>query len=333
MTNNLSEKQLEKSLPWKKIGILISGSAVMILIITLYLGFYRLISVNMSLSQQIQTLAVQVNQRDFADLEKNINELQLSLKQAQDNISNQQQMISEMRNAESGKKDRWLINEAQYLTNLANDNLQVGDNIELVITLLQAADQDLSQVPDPNLTTIRKALADDIAALQAVEKVDLTSIYLQISALSGQVEKLPVISLKAANPDENDKQKSDQEVWWKRGLHQSWQVIKPLIVIRHNVSGAAPFVTPDQQAFLYQNLHAIFEQAKSAVVHKQPAIYLASLQQASAWIKQYFIQQSAVTNAVLNNISQLQAIDIKPKLPTITASQQAFRNYNQAQQS
>jgi uroporphyrin-3 C-methyltransferase len=161
--------------------------------------------------------------------------------------------------------------------------------------------------------------------LQNVPSVDYTGLYLQLSALNEQIEKLPLINL---NPSPlSTANAAENLAWWRRGLQQTEKILRQLIVIRHTDNGMLPFITPEQKGFLYQNLHAMLQQAMFALIQKQPDIYRTSLQQATVWIKQYFIQDSPAVSAALSNLVQLQAVTIQTDVPSLQASMQAFQGY------
>jgi uroporphyrin-3 C-methyltransferase len=117
---------------------------------------------------------------------------------------------------------------------------------------------------------------------------------------------------------------SSNQSGWKRGLQTSWQALQKIVVVRYHESGALPFMTPDQQLFLYQNVHAMISQSMWALLHGQTIIYQKSLQQTINWVKEYFLLDSPVTQAVLNELNELQKIDIHPATPEISGSLQAF---------
>jgi uncharacterized protein HemX/uroporphyrinogen-III synthase len=312
---------------WLNIGILCSAFAFVVLITAYYIGYNRLIQSNQDLAVLTTGLNSKIaqDQTDIAALQKTVAD---SSQQTQAALTGQQQVIGELKSTQQGKKESWSVSEAQYLTNLANDNLQVGDNIALVISLLQTADQKMRDLADANVLPVRKALAADIAALQAVPAVDLAGVYADVLALNSQVDKLPLPNKRPATDQAATDNAGTQKLsWWQSGLHQSFEVLRKIVVVRYNKPGERPFIPPDQQDFLYQNLHATFEQALSAVVHRQPEIYRASLQQGAAWIQQYFLTDSPVTQAELSSITKLQAVTLRPELPNISASLQAFHDY------
>ncbi len=319
--------------PWGSIGILFSACSFIVLIAAFYFSYNALMASDTKLAAATATMTgkIDANQQELMALRQAVEQAQNNAKTLQATLTDQQQAISQIHNTDQ-VKDVFSVSEVQYLAALAQDNLQIGDNVPLVINLLQTADQKIRDLTDPKLLPIRKALAADITALQAVPTVDITGIYLQLVALNTQVDKLPLPTLRPAQETTEAANGGKRLVWWKRGLQQSWDVIRKMVVIRYNKSGQIPFMTPDQQQYLYQNLHAEFQQAMSAVVQRQPAIYQASLTQAASWIQQYFLGDAQATQAMLNSISQLQAQNIKPALPDINATLQALREFTAATQ-
>jgi uroporphyrin-3 C-methyltransferase len=308
------------------IGLFILTLAMVVLIIVFYLGFSRLLGLNTNISKMAASLSVQVtqNQNDLLSMQKSLNDSQQTLN---DQITKQQQAISQFTNKQQDSKDQLTVLEGQYLVKLANDNLLTGDNVPLVITLLQNADQTIKNINDSKIVPLRKALADDITMLQAVPVLDVTGTYLKLSALNAEVDKLPLPNKRPAADqlqNQNDPQKLS---WWRRGLQQSLNALHKIVIVRYNTPGVRPFILPEQQEFLYQNIHALYEQAMSAVVHHQPDIYRASLTQIDSWIKQFFLPDSPITQAQEKGLAELQTITISPTLPAISGSLQAFRDY------
>ncbi len=321
MTNQPEEKSSEtsksKRMPWNSIGILLSTFSIIILLFAFFFAYCRLTAITIHLAERVDML------------EKNSsNGIQQTVQQLRDQLNTQEQSISELRSAKMGDKDDWTVAEAQSLVQLANDNLQMGSDVGLVIKLLQTADQNLSSLTDPKIMAVRKALATDIAALTAVPHVDYNGLYLRLSALKEQIAQLPLPARGAPGKPEPVPAVTDQhQSWWKRGLQQTEQALKQIVIVRYNAPGTVPFVPPGQQEFLYENLYSMLEEASWAVLNRQTDVFHASLQQASKWIKQYFAQDSSVTQAVLASLAQLQQINIHPAVPPITNSLQAFRDY------
>lgn len=304
----------------------VSVLVFIILITALSVMGYRLFVMSHQLTRSIAALDDKVaqSQQQFSELQKMLADLQVGAQQSHDVINSQQQLLTDLRNAQQGKKDQWNIIEASFLTKLANETLQISGNVSQALALLKNADQELSHLTDPSVMLLRQALAADMLALQNVAVVDYAGLYLQLISLNEQIEKLPLIKLSSVSvvseaPAEN-------LTWWQRGLQQTEQVLRKLVVIRRLDNGMLPFITSEQKELLYQNLHAMLQQTMFALMQKQADIYRASLQQTIAWLKQYFVQDAPTVVSALGNLAQLQAINIQVSVPSLQAPQ-AFQDY------
>jgi uroporphyrin-3 C-methyltransferase len=316
-TNSLPPEKHSGSF-WRNMGMMCGAVAFTVLAAAFYVSYMYFVQAN----RDMVTLVSQVNNKVLDDQQK-ISTLQKMLADTQQTVNSslttQQQVMSELHSSQNSKNN-WRISEAQYLVDLANTNLQIGENIPEVIVLLQTADQKIRDASDPAVQSIRKALAADIVALQAVPVVDVSGIYLKLSALNNEIDKLSLPNRRPSIAEAQPNMSDEPVSWWRRGLHMTGEALS-------NKPGERPFIPPEQQDFLYQNLHATFEQALSAVVQRQPEIYRASLAQASQWIKQYFLVDAPLTQSMLNTLAQLDTATLRPALPTIAASLQAFSDY------
>lgn len=326
MENNSNTKKMTpvsspssgSHISWTGIGFAFSTFAVIVLIIVFSVSFYKI----STLGKQLQLNTAALQQR-VADMQTHMDSFHQELQQSDDVIK---QTVTEMHQAQNSDKNAWRILEAQYYVKLAAANVEFQNNLPVAIQLLQTADKQIQALNDPKLDGLRKALADDMTSLQAVQPVDYTGIYLRLSALDAQVNNLPFIARHIEGSVPTDQIAVDSS-WWKHGLNETWKALQKIVVIRYHAAGVPPLVTPDQQDFIKQNLHAMFEQAMWAVLNKKPEIYRASLQQAAQWLQQYFAADASVTQSELSGVNQLQQIDINPSVPKITASVQAFHDY------
>lgn len=305
-------------IPWSGIGRFITALSLIVLITAFYFAFYRISLLGKQLENSVTAL-----QGRMEGIQANIDNVQQSLRQSTDVMN---QSLNEMKQTLSGNKDLWRIIEAQYYVKLADIKLQYENNIPIAIQLLQTADQEIHDLNEPNLDPARKQLAEDIITLQGIAPVDYTGLYMRLSALDEQVSKLPML-VKHSESNVNPPVVNNNEPWWKRGLQDTWASLQKIIIVRYRASGVPPLVTPEEQDFLVLNLHAMFQKAMWAVLNKQNEVYKASLQQAAAWITQYYVVDSPLTQSMLGNLNQLQQIDVHPAVPRVTASLQAFNDY------
>ncbi len=331
-----NEMEQEKIAPtarpffWGNIGILFSGLATAVLIVSMGLASYGLLAVNGSFADRLAQLSngFTQSQNTVADAQKTATDVQQTMQQMSAELKTQAQAIADLQKSQHSNKNEFLAAEARYLIKLANDTVQYDNNTSVAIKLLQSADQDVAKLSDPNVSSVRQALAADLVALQAVPQVDVTGIYVRLSALDDQLDKLPILnkfaSMQVVAPSEKT---NDAATWWRRGLNTMSDVLQRIVIVRKTQPNIPPFIAPDQQVFLYQNLHAQIEKAQWGLLHRQPEIYRKSLQQTANWVKQYIVQDSPVTKQVLTDLAQLQEINVHPALPNVNNSLQAIQTY------
>lgn len=220
------------------------------------------------------------------------------------------------------------LNEAEYLVNLANLNLDFEGNVSLVINLLKTADQQLAALNDPTLMRVRQALAYDITQLEAAPKLDLPGLILKINAISQQIPQLPVMPNELSKPTTTTTSPDTTTAElpaWRKAMSAVGQALTNVVVVRRLNQPIAPLLSPEQRIFSVLNIQLELGQAKWAALHQQPEIYKESLQQAINWTKQYFLQKDSITQSVLQQLTELQKINIKPVLPSIASSLNAIQ--------
>lgn len=218
------------------------------------------------------------------------------------------------------------LSEAEYLVKLASLNLDFEGNIPLVINLLNTADQQLAALNDPTLLRVRQTLTNNISSLEAVPKLDVAGLILKINAISQQIPQLPIVPTQLTKPisDQSASTVATQNSSWKRSIDAVGRALTNVVVVRHLDQPVQPLLPPQQQAYLILNIQLKLSQAQWAVLHQQPEIYQQSLQQANVWIKQYFLQKESITQSVMQQIADLQTVQVKPTLPSISDSLNAI---------
>lgn len=265
-------------------------------------------------------------------LRQELRQLQAQAQQLQQNVTQNQQALATVQSsvqtlAEPQAKTARALSEAEYLVQLANYNLRFQGDAAVAVNLLKTADQQLSMIEDPSITPIRQTLVNTILALQSAPQLDLAGLILQINAIRQQVMQLPVVPDQLAKPATTlpEAAPAQPEPTWRRGLDSIGHALKEVVVVRHVDQRATPLLPPQQQGYLIQNIQLQLSQAQWALLHQQPQIYQQSLQQASAWVQQYFVSSAAATQSVLAALAQLQKIDSKPALPDLSETLQQIR--------
>lgn len=311
-------KNSRNTFPWLGLGFAFSTIAVIILFGLFFYAIVRGSDLSQQLVKTVSQLQIRVD-----ETQTNLETIKKEHTQANENF---EKSITALQQTLSSNPNTWHVNETQFYVNLADSQLRFENNVTAAIQLLQLADQSIKNLSDPTLDNIRRALAQDIAALQAVPLVDVTGIYMRLAALNNQIDQLPTMNQAAENQSATTAVDS-KAPWWKKGLTDSFNALEKIVVIRYNNSNMPPLVTPTQKEFLIQNMHALVEKTMWALLHRQPEIYKESLAQTIQWSHLFFMSNSPLTQSFVTNLNQLQEIVIDPKLPSLTLSQQALHDY------
>lgn len=313
---------------WSNLGVLISGFAVIVLILSLGFVYFGLLNTAQLIASSVDNLAQSVSQSEstMTTAQKSVNDMQDTIHQLKDALDNQNQTIAALQKSQSTRQENMLVQEAGYLIRLASDNLQFENNIPEAIKLLQTADQDIAKTSDPQIFPVREAISGDLATLRSAAVVDVAGLYLRLSALEEELDKLPANNHFVAAP-KTENTNSENLPWWRRGLQSIAEGLQRVIIIQKNHANELPFVMPDQRMFLLQNLHAQVNQAKWGLLHQKADVYRQSLQTLADWIKKYIPADSPVTQDVIASLTKLQQSNIQPPSVNVENSLQAFQSY------
>ncbi|MDE2088875.1 MAG: uroporphyrinogen-III C-methyltransferase [Gammaproteobacteria bacterium] len=222
----------------------------------------------------------------------------------------------------------WLLAEAKYLLNVANQRLLLERDVPTAIAALSTADRRLRATGDPGLLPVRKKIAAEIEALKAVPQPDVTGMALRLEALASRVDALPLASAQpraVAAPADGQGAGASPPHGWRQALEAVWSGLRRLVVVRHTNHPPAPMLAPSQQYFLYQNLILKLETARLALLNGDAPVFRDSLSTAGRWIGTYFDTRDAAVAGALKQLQQMAAVNIHPALPDISASLRLLR--------
>ncbi|MBI1423989.1 MAG: hypothetical protein GC149_11025 [Gammaproteobacteria bacterium] len=242
--------------------------------------------------------------------------------------------IETLRAKDTHLRKDWLIDEAEYLLQLANYRLLFDRDIKTAVVALNTADVRLRDTGDPGVVPVRKVIAESVQALKEVPQSDLAGLSLALSAIDKDVDKLPLNT-----PDPQSRAQTQQDGMsetrkvktWSELPAAVWHDLKGLIVIRNHEKPVEPLIAPDQRFFLTENLRLQIEQARLAMLSGQAEIYKERLATAIQWIEKYFDKEAAQTQAALTTLKQLQHSAIAPPLPDISKPYRLLEEYRQNQ--
>jgi len=241
-------------------------------------------------------------------------------------LSNLENSMSSLQGVSAGARNTWLLAEAEYYMQIANAQLQLAGNPQLATLALGMADERVVQLSDPALTEVRQAIADELAALEVMDKPDIQGITLTLASLARVVDSLPLRQIAEAKAAENAEIDPDLS-----GVDRAWASVKGAVSGLVKVTGpdqtAIPLLTPDAIYFLRTNLTLQLQAARLALLRGEQAVFRQSLDDAAAWLEQYFDAESAQVGSALETIDEIRGGMFTVATPDISQSLRLLRQY------
>lgn len=218
----------------------------------------------------------------------------------------------------------WLLAQADFLVKLAGRKLWSDQDVTTAAALLKTADASLSDMNDPSVITVRRALNDDITSLSRISQVDYDGIILKLSQLSNSIDNLRL----ADNDNDGSPMDADGTELsgslreWRQNLLKSWNsFMDSFITIRRRDETAIPLLAPNQDIYLRENIRSQLLVAAQAVPRHQQEIYKQSLDTVSTWVRAYYDTNDAATKTFLDELDALSDQNIDMEVPETLQSQ------------
>lgn len=226
-------------------------------------------------------------------------------------------------------KRTWALQEIKYLLNVANQRALLAHDVAGALQALQMADLQIKALSDYRLHPLRALIAEEVMALQSLADVDTAGIALKLQTAANNIAKLRVKKGPevAAAKAESESGELTEQAGWKQAADDIWQQLRSLVVIRHDQSGEAAVLVPEQRYFLYQNLRLQLESARLALLNADSASYQHSMQTAIQWLRQYFTGDQR--DALIATLENLNSAQIKVDVPDISGSLNWLEEYQQ----
>lgn len=253
-------------------------------------------------------------------------EQQDAISQLMQRVGNANRRIGEITNV---SRQSWMLAEAEYLLRLANQRLVVEQAVQSSLALLKAADSILLQIDDVNLFEVRGVLAKEISSLQAIGKLDIEGVFLQLSALADQSAALALLlpsEESAAGQDAVEQAGASEPAAQSGALGAALQSLFELVQIRQRDVPLRPLLTPEQHYYVQQNLRLMLEQAQLALLQRRQPLYQESLASAAQWVGDYY-QLNPVAKSVIASLEELQQLNVAVPLPDISGSLGLLKGY------
>lgn len=343
---------------FSRLAIVLSLFTLLAVTVSLFLGYRYWNGMQQSLQQLNRSIAQ--SSQDQSDMRQRLSETHLTFQQQQQKIAQHEQALADqyqqleqereslrqqgmqlnhslsiMQQRLGGNTNQWQVAEAEYLIRVANHRLTLMHDPLTALAALHSADERLRDTGDPGWGGVRTVLAQEITRLTGVPKVDMDGLVARLSALTEQVDQLPLreegVAINTLEPAtvvveaEGPEQGFDLQRIWQ----DFWDGFKSMMVIRHHQQPIAPMLSPEQGYILRQNLRLKLEGASTALMGRNASFYQESLRSSAAWVDRYFATGSPSVEAFREQLSQLTKEEIAPVLPDISAALRALQMHRE----
>ncbi|MGB5333257.1 MAG: uroporphyrinogen-III C-methyltransferase [Woeseiaceae bacterium] len=240
--------------------------------------------------------------------------------------------VSSLAGISSGTRDTWLLAEAEYYMQIANAQLQLANNPHLAALALEMADERVVQIGNPALIDVRRAISDELAALDVMEKPDIAGATLTLASLARVVESLPLGSSKQAV--EKEAQPADEE---QSGLSRAWSSMKSamsgLVRVTPPDQAKLALLSPDAEYFLRNNLALQLQSARLALLRGEQTVFQQTLDDTSTLMSRYFDIESAQVISAQETLAEIRNSVFTSSVPDISGSLNLLRQFRTLSES
>lgn len=240
-------------------------------------------------------------------------------------ISTLEGSVASLAGVSEGARDAWILAESEYYMQIANAQLQLANNPHLASLALRMADERIVQLANPALTDVRRAISDELASLDVMEKPDIEGATLTLASLARVVDSLPVAGHEDAE-EEAPAVDPDQS-----GLSRAWSSVKNalsgLVKVTPPEQAKLVQLSPDAEFFLRNNIALQLQSARLALLRGEQAIFEQTLDDTSALLKEYFDADSASVTGALETIAEIRGHVFTTATPDISESLRLLRQF------
>jgi uroporphyrin-3 C-methyltransferase len=272
-----------------------------------------------SQSQLQQSLSAQ--QQNFSAIEQ---QLRTQQQRQQEQLQQQMQAVRELVQQSDGAPPRhWALAEIQFLLKRANYSLWLNQDSNSARLLLHMAQQQLAELDDASLISVRQAIEADLTALAELKRPDLTAVYVQLAQMRKTSMVLPLkqqeatLKIMVAAPEGELKNwRSTLKYYWDSSLQQ-------LFAARVAVPEDYFNLTAEQQLMVRIALNQQLLLAQQAAISAESEVYRSALQQASDQLQRHFQATEPAVQQLSAQLLVLAAIDVAmPQLPALQSGPQ-----------
>lgn len=244
-------------------------------------------------------------------------QLSLQLEQLQKELKETQQKIT----STDDQQNQWMLSEAEYLIRQASYKLHYTDNAKTIVGLLQAADRQILAMNDSSLQSLRQAISNDINSVRSSGALDIEGVTIKLQSLKTLVTDLELATVQLPDSETteetNDSDAANEEEisGWQRFKNSFSSALSQYYTVHHYDESMKPFISPQHDALLRQNILLNLQTAQLAAIQHNDAMYHNALSEVEDWVSQYFKSEPATTTAFMQQLDELVQMSVKLNLP------------------
>lgn len=279
--------------------------------------------------KQLSNLTETLNNTD----KQNERQLQEQSKLFEDRLKNRHAQldikISNVQRQLGKTRGDWLVADAEYLLSVANERLQLTQDIKTTIMALEAADHRLRESGDGGVFKVRTEIAEEISALKNVESPDIIKLLSQLTIVQKQAHTLqltlPTINAITPQPERNPEPAAEDQqntTIVDRALND----LKELVIVRKRDSNAITLLHPEEARIIREDLMIRVDIAKSALVRRNDEEFHTSISSAKEWLVDNFDTKTAQVKNSQQILEKLLSAHLHSQIPDISRSLKMLRD-------
>lgn len=243
-------------------------------------------------------------------------------------VGNLENSVAAIQGVEAGARDALLLAEAEHYLKLANALLTLGGNVELASVALGMADDRVASIGNPSLNNVRQSISDSMTALELAEKGDMQENAMQLASLARLVDSLPLKPVEGEAEIVRDGEGAEAE---DNPASEAWDAVREAVFSAVKVTRPGgektPLLMPGTEPLVRANLALQLQAARLALLRGEQAIFDQSLEDADAWIEQYFDTDSDQVSSARAALDEIRGATLDTELPDISEPLTLLRRY------
>ena len=224
-------------------------------------------------------------------------------------VALQRTQMEELIQSLSRSRDENLVADIDSAIRLAQQQAQFTGSVDPMLSALKSADTRLARTAQPRLAPLQRAIARDMARIQATPLSDTPTLLLQLDELALLADDLPIANaVGLIRPPETLARKPQEAIslWWLRIWAQLQADVKDLVRVSKITEPEAALLSPEQSFFLRENFKLRILNARLGLLARQIEPARADLATAATVLRRYFAPESRKTQTAAGLLQQVQ---------------------------